>query len=217
MSAALGSRARLATTCLLGVALLLSSPPPPLVPRHAMVDDSSGSGNNGSPANNNYQGSILVTVPAIVPTRLDANASLQEVVVAPTQLASTAGTAIKLSDNEWWVPQQTALETFLFSTGPPEVARYNFNLMRRMLKTELARRQPSQIRCILENAMALRCRSCSLATSRGICSLHPSHAKTAQILTVRTGALVSRARVLHIRSRVAKSLRGFRHQDPSHA
>ena len=109
-----------------------------------MVDDSSGSGNNGSPANNNYQGSILVTVPAIVPTRLDANASLQEVVVAPTQLASTAGTAIKLSDNEWWVPQQTALETFLFSTGPPEVARYNFNLMRRMLKTELARRQPSQ-------------------------------------------------------------------------
>ena len=73
-----------------------------------------------------------------------------------------------------------------------------------------------QIRCILENAMALRCRSCALATSRGICSLHPSHAKTAQILTVRTGALVSRARVLHIRSRVAKSLRGFRHQDPSH-
>jgi len=32
-----------------------------------------------------------------------------------------------------------------------------------------------QIRCILENAMALRCRSCALATSRGICSLHPSH------------------------------------------
>jgi hypothetical protein len=55
-----------------------------------------------------------------------------------------------------------------------------------------------KIRRILENAMALRCRSCALATSRGICSLHPSHAKTAQILTVRTGTLVSRARVLHI-------------------
>ena len=38
-----------------------------------------------------------------------------------------------------------------------------------------------------------------------------------EILTVRTGALVSRARVLHIRSRVAGALRGFRHQDPSHA
>ena len=86
-------------------------------------------------------GSLSVTVSAIVPTRLDANATLQDAVAAPTQLASTAGTSFKLPDNSWSVPQQSALETFLY---PPEVARYNFNLASRMLKPELARRQPSQ-------------------------------------------------------------------------
>ena len=136
-------RARVGVTCLLGAVLFLTSPPPPLlVPSHTMAEATNSSGNAGLPAMND--GSTTVTVPAIAPARSESTATLQDAVAAPSQLASTAGTAIKLSDTAWLVPQGLAFETFLYSSGPPEISRYNFNLVLRRQKPELMRRQPSQ-------------------------------------------------------------------------
>ena len=49
-----------------------------------------------------------------------------------------------MSDTIWLVPQGLALEAFLYSSGPPEVSRYNFNLVRRKWNAVLVRRQSSQ-------------------------------------------------------------------------
>ena len=106
-----------------------------------MGDANNGTGDATMPANNHDF--VAVTVPALVP-RLDFNATLQDAVAAHSQFASTAGTAIKMSDTIWLVPQGLALEAFLYSSGPPEVSRYNFNLVKRKWNAVLVRRQSSQ-------------------------------------------------------------------------
>ena len=68
--------------------------------------------------------------------------SLAEQVAAPPQAASAAFAA-PLTKWSWHVPAHAALETFLHSSGPSDITRYNFALVKRGFKdNDLARRQP---------------------------------------------------------------------------
>ena len=82
-----------------------------------------------------------VLVAALRPTTAAAASTLDQQVVAPPQLTSAGAGARQLSGITWHVPQHLGLETFLTSTGPPEISRYNFLLDKRKLKPELACRQ----------------------------------------------------------------------------
>ena len=72
----------------------------------------------------------------------EATSSLNDPVLAPPQQASAGGTAIQLSSLVWIVPYHLALETFMCSSGPSEISRYNFKLVERKIDDKLVTRQP---------------------------------------------------------------------------
>ena len=84
---------------------------------------------------------LTVLVPALQPATPKAS-TLEQQIVAPPQLSSAGGAARQTAHRKWQVPQHLALENFLSFGGPPEISRYNFVLVRRLFKGELARRQP---------------------------------------------------------------------------
>jgi len=67
--------------------------------------------------------------------------SLTQQVAAPTQIASSATMAVQIGDRTWHVPMHVPMEAFLYTSGPPEIVRYNFKLVRRLKKEDLVRRQ----------------------------------------------------------------------------
>jgi hypothetical protein len=95
-----------------------------------------GSGRHGSDPN------ILFTIsmPAAVVAQPQTTSSLMEEVAAPSQLASAGGSGRQITPRTWNVPQHLALETFLYSSGPPEISRYNFNFVMRRIKDQFVRR-----------------------------------------------------------------------------
>jgi hypothetical protein len=88
-------------------------------------------------------GNILFSV--LQPARAvaaGAVSSLGQQVVAPSGVTSAGGSARQLTPCTWHVPQHQPLESFLNSTGPPEIVRYNLHFVKRLQKEELIRRQP---------------------------------------------------------------------------
>jgi hypothetical protein len=84
---------------------------------------------------------FTISMPAAVVAQPQTTSSLMEEVAAPSQLASAGGSARQITPRTWNVPQHLALETFLYSSGPPEISRYNFNFVMRRIKDQFVRRQ----------------------------------------------------------------------------
>ena len=85
---------------------------------------------------------FTVTQPARSTTAESCAPSLGQHVVAPSEVASAGGLARQIDSNTWHVPQHVPLVTFLYSTGPPEITRYNFKLVWRRIDDSLVQRQP---------------------------------------------------------------------------
>ena len=84
---------------------------------------------------------FTTTIPALRPNVAEVQSSMQQPVVAPAVQASAGSTARQLAPRSWQVPHHLALETFICSSGPPEISRYNFNLVMRRIHPTLVRRQ----------------------------------------------------------------------------
>ena len=84
---------------------------------------------------------FTTTIPALRPNVAEVQSSMQQPVVAPAVQASAGSTARQLAPRSWQVPHHLALETFICSSGPPEIYRYNFNLVMRRIHPTLVRRQ----------------------------------------------------------------------------
>ena len=68
---------------------------------------------------------------------------LDQQVVAPPNVASAGSLARQHNSNTWHVQQHVAMEAFLYTSGPPEITRYNFGLVARVIKHELTLRTSS--------------------------------------------------------------------------
>lgn len=129
---------RVAVSLLVG---LLAFPQPSHVAERRTMAEAAGSGVAPGLDDTN---TVTVELPAIAVAPEKSNAQLSDPVAAPSLTASAAGMATEISTGVWHVPQHLPLQSFLFSTGPQEIVRYNFNLVKREQRQDLVRRQPSQ-------------------------------------------------------------------------
>jgi hypothetical protein len=100
-----------------------------------------GDAGAGEDASEHEDRELSVLVPVLRPATPTAS-TLEQQIVAPPQLSSAGGVARQIAPRVWHVPQHLAMENFLCFQGPAPISRYNFLLVRRLLKQELARRQP---------------------------------------------------------------------------
>ena len=75
---------------------------------------------------------FTTTVPALSAT--DAARCLSEKVVAPAHVSSAGGMAQQLTGTTWYVPMHSVMEAFLYTAGPPDIVRYNFEFVVRNQK-----------------------------------------------------------------------------------